>query len=84
MHLTEKNWTDELLRWGWDDFVNGNWEEHATEHPNELTFVRIFKVSEAKEVDPKTDPLMPVVRETEGEYDIYIATLSQDLSNNVL
>jgi valyl-tRNA synthetase len=80
VHLTEQNWTDELLRWGWDDFVEGNWEEYAKRNPNELTFVRTVKVSDGKEVDPRVDPLMPVVRETEGEYDIYIATLSQELS----
>jgi len=80
VRLTEKNWPDELLRWGWDDFVEGNWENAAKMHSNEGTFVRIVKVSDGKEIDPKIDPLMPVVRETEGEYDIYIATLSKDLS----
>jgi valyl-tRNA synthetase len=77
VRLTESNWPDELLPWGWDDFVEGNCENYANKHPNELTFVRILNVSDGKEVNPKKDPLMPVVRETEGEYDIYIATLSQ-------
>src|SRR5437773_1012983 len=25
VRLTERNWTDELLRWGWDDYVEQSW-----------------------------------------------------------
>ena len=78
--LTEKNWTDELLKWGWDDFVEGNWEKHAIKNPNETVHVRIVRVADGKEVDPKSDPLMPVVADTEGEYDIFIATLSASMA----
>jgi valyl-tRNA synthetase len=78
--LTEKNWTDELLKWGWDDFVEGNWEKHAVKNPNETVHVRIVRVADGKEVDPKSDPLMPVVADTEGEYDIFIATLSASMA----
>ena len=78
--LTEKNWTDELLKWGWDDFVEGNWEKHAVKNPNETVHVRIVRVADGKEVDPKSDPLMPVVADTEGEYDIFIATLSVSMA----
>jgi len=78
--LTEKNWTDELLKWGWDDFVKGNWEKSAAKNPSEAVHVRIVRVVDGKEVDPKSDPLMPVVADTEGEYDIFIATLSVGLA----
>jgi valyl-tRNA synthetase len=79
VNLTEKNWTDELLPWGWDDFVEGNWEKHAKKHPNEIVHVRMIRLADEKEVDWKSDPLMPVVAETEGQYDIFIATFSTDL-----
>ena len=78
--LTEKNWTDQLLPWGWDDFVEGSWEKYAIKHPSETVYVHIIRVTDGKEVDPKSDPLMPVVADTEGEYDIFIATLSTSLA----
>jgi len=67
VQLTENNWADELLSWGWDSYVEGNWE-------NESTVVRIIRVSDGKKMDFLEDPLMPVVKETEGEYDIYFCT----------
>ncbi len=69
--LTEKNWTDELLKWGWDSFVEGNWEKMCQKGDYGVT-ARIIRVSDRVEVDPQVDPLMPVIKETEGEYDIYI------------
>ena len=78
--LTEKNWTDELLPWGWDDFVEGNWEKYARKNPNETIHVRIIRVVDGEEIDPKSDPLMPVIADTEGEYDIFIATLSASMA----
>ncbi len=71
--LTEDNCWDELLDWGWDSCVSGNWER-ARKGKNRLpsAHARIIRKEDGKEVDPKVDPLMPVVKETEGEYDIYI------------
>jgi valyl-tRNA synthetase len=65
VNLTEENWTDELLPWGWDSFVSGNWAK-------EQIAVRIVRTKDGFEINPKTDPLMPVVKDTEDEYDIYI------------
>ncbi len=78
--LTEKNWTEELLAWGWDSFISGDWEKAAKENLAETSFVRILRVSDGKELNPATDALMPVVAETEGEYDIYVATTSEGLA----
>jgi valyl-tRNA synthetase len=70
--LTEQNWTKELLEWGWDSYVSGNWDSHAKAHGEQITYcIRITRVSDGKIVDPKVDPLMPVTKETEGEYDIF-------------
>jgi valyl-tRNA synthetase len=71
VHLTEKNWSDELLRWGWDSYVGGNWERARKDGQLSVT-VRIVRVEDRVEINPKDDPLMPVVKNTEGEYDIYI------------
>jgi valyl-tRNA synthetase len=79
--LSQHNWTDELLSWGWDDFVEGNWSKDAQKNPSETAHVRIIRVKDGKEVDPKTDPLMPILPETEGEYDVFIATISTTLAN---
>ena len=69
VHLTEDNWTDELLLWGWDSYVEGNWkDEHDT------TVVKIFRVFDGREVNIREDSLMPVVKETEGDYDIFSIT----------
>ncbi|MEO8427753.1 MAG: valine--tRNA ligase, partial [Verrucomicrobiota bacterium] len=83
VRLTEANSTEELLKWGWDDFVKGNWEKDANKNPDELTFIRIFRVTDGKEVDPKAESLMPIVRETEGDYEIFAATLSSKLAKNL-
>jgi valyl-tRNA synthetase len=71
VNLTEDNWTDELLGWGWDSYVSGNWAKAARRGDPDVV-ARIVRVSDGIEVNPKTDPLMPVVKKTEGEYDIYI------------
>ncbi|TVQ54106.1 MAG: valine--tRNA ligase [Phycisphaerales bacterium] len=63
--LTAENWTDELLKWGWDSYVEGNWEDDGI-------VVRIVRTSDGSVVDPTVDPLMPVTKDTEGEYDIFI------------
>jgi valyl-tRNA synthetase len=70
VRLTEQNWTEELLAWGWDSFVEGNFE-----NPEASTAVaRIVRVSDGSVLDPESDSLMPVVRDTEGDYDIFIST----------
>jgi valyl-tRNA synthetase len=78
--LTEKNWTDELLAWGWDDYVEGNWSKGSTAVPYVQTAVRIIRVKDGKEVQPEQDPLMPVVPSTEGEYDIFICCCDEGQS----
>jgi len=70
-NLTEKNWCDELLNWGWDSYIKGNWKQ-------DNIVVRIIRVSDRVEIDPKIDPLTPVTQNTEGEYDIYICTLDDN------
>ncbi|MHC4323602.1 MAG: class I tRNA ligase family protein, partial [Planctomycetota bacterium] len=71
VNLTEDNWCDELLTWGWDSYVGGNWAK--AERAGEPGVVaRIVRVDDRVEVNPKVDSLMPVVKKTEGEYDIYI------------
>ncbi|MEI9963111.1 MAG: valine--tRNA ligase [Limisphaerales bacterium] len=70
--LTEQNWTKELLGWGWDSYVSGNWDRYAKARGEEINYcIRITRVSDGKIVDPHVDPLMPVTKETEGEYDIF-------------
>ena len=73
--LTEQNWTKELLEWGWDSFVSGNWQKNGANQPT--TYVRIVRVSDGVQVDPKSDKLMPVTKSTEGEYDIFVCTDSE-------
>ncbi|MEM9167394.1 MAG: valine--tRNA ligase [Planctomycetota bacterium] len=67
--LTDKTWADELAgKAGLDDIIDGGWPSAA---------VRITRVSDGTEVDPKTD-LMPPVGDTGGEYDIFVCALSDD------
>ncbi len=67
--LTKKNWPDELLVVaGWDHYVD---DIRKGKTPGN-DIIRIVRVSDRVEVDPNKDPLMPIVKETEGEYDIYV------------
>ncbi|MCI0498590.1 MAG: valine--tRNA ligase [Planctomycetales bacterium] len=67
--LTEKNWTDELLDvLGWDSQVETIKKGKLDNDFN----IRIVRVDDRVEVNPIDDPLMPVIKETEGEYDIYV------------
>ena len=67
--LTEKNWTEELLKIvGWDHYVDD--VKSGKDPGNDI--IRIVRVSDRFEVNPNEDPLIPVVKETEGEYDIYV------------
>ena len=65
--LTQDNWSDQLLPWGWDSYVKGQWADQNV-------VVRITRVGEEQPIDHTADPLMPVVAGTEGEYEIFIAT----------
>ncbi|MHC4112528.1 MAG: class I tRNA ligase family protein [Planctomycetota bacterium] len=38
-----------------------------------------MRVEDRVEIEPEIDPLMPVVKETEGEYDIYICTENDEV-----
>ena len=78
VNLTEKNWTKELLEWGWDSYVSGNWAEAEKRGGAPTCVVRIIRVSDGKEVNPKVDRLMPVVPDTEGEYDIFYCVDSHE------
>ncbi|MCW5551437.1 MAG: valine--tRNA ligase [Verrucomicrobiae bacterium] len=82
IHVTEDNWVDTLDSWGWDEWVEGNWQRHAESDPNEATFVRMIRVSDGTEVDPNTQPMRPALTKDEGEYDVYVATLSPALVEN--
>ncbi len=73
VHLDEYNWTDELLRWGWDDYVAESWAHD----PNTPILIRIFRCSDGMEVDPRKDPLMPVVKSEIGDYDIFVCTANE-------
>jgi valyl-tRNA synthetase len=67
--LTEKNWPKELLDIvGWDHYV----EEIRSGREPDSAIIRVIRASDRVEVDPNEDPLMPVVQETEGEYDVYV------------
>ena len=70
--LTRKNWYEELVYFlGWDHLVD---DLKKGKMPEEA-YIRIVRVSDRKEMDPLEDPLMPIVKETEGEYDIYVCYL---------
>jgi valyl-tRNA synthetase len=71
--LNPNNWTDELLPWGWDDYVEGNWNKDT-----ESTVIRLFRCIDGTEVDTKNDTLIPVVSETEGEYDVFVCTADEN------
>ena len=76
--LTEQNWTKELLDWGWDSYLDGQWSENIAPDPRAQILVRIVRVSDGKEVNPSEDSLMPVVPATEGEYDIFVCTYAEE------
>ncbi len=78
IHLTESNWMDELLQWGWDDYIKGNWKKGFAADPHAEVVVRLVRISDGKEVNPQDDPLMPVVPATEGTYDIFICTDAEE------
>jgi valyl-tRNA synthetase len=74
IRLTEDNWPDELLHWGWDEWVDGNWQKLAGDD-HALT-LRVVRVSDGVEIDPKRTTLMPVTKQDEGDYVFYVYTVS--------
>jgi len=61
--LTEANWSDELLPWGWDSLMHGDGGAIA----------RLVRVSDGSIVEPRGgDALMPVTADTAGEYDAFV------------
>ena len=79
--LTEKNWTDELLIWGWDSYVSGNWDKMRRDgEPGVIA--RIAHIDIGEEVDPKVDSLMPITKKTEGEYNIYICAEDDQITKS--
>ncbi|MEQ9460613.1 MAG: valine--tRNA ligase [Phycisphaeraceae bacterium] len=67
--LTEDNWVEHLAgKTGLDDIIEGGWSS---------AHVVFLRTVDGQLVNPKTE-LMPVVKETEGEYTIYICSLSDE------
>lgn len=77
VRLDESNWTDELLRWGWDDYVEKSWADDP-----EPIVIRIFRCRDGMEIEakakPNYTPLMPVVASEVGEYDIFVCTADEE------
>src|SRR5208283_521956 len=67
---------EELMCWGWAGFLDGWWEKKKPTDP--LLFVRAFRVSDGKEVDPKKESLLPVTQANAGEYDFFACTDSDE------
>jgi len=71
INLTEDNWREELLSWGWDSYL----EQEADQ---ENFCIRIVRAEDGRVVDPEVDPLMPVTKETAGEYDVHICAVDPE------
>ncbi len=67
--LTEGNWPDHILSTGLDDLVPGKWKGNDDD-----ACVQFCRADTGRPVNPY-EALNPVVRETEGDYDIYICAL---------
>ncbi|MCJ7777423.1 MAG: valine--tRNA ligase, partial [Sedimentisphaerales bacterium] len=69
IRLTEKNWSDELLSiLGWDHHI----DEIKDGQTNDNFIIRIIRAEDRNEIDPLKNSLIPIVKKTEGEYDIYV------------
>ncbi|MBA7640481.1 Valine--tRNA ligase [subsurface metagenome] len=67
--LNRKNWCEELIDFlGWDHQI----EDIKKNKTSEDAYIKIVRVSDCTEVDPLNNKLMPIAKEAEGEYDIYI------------
>ena len=67
---------EELMCWGWEGFLNGWWDKKKSSDP--FMFVRAFRVSDGREVDPKREKLLPVTSANAGEYDFFACTDSDE------
>jgi len=70
VRLTEENWTDHILGTGLDSLVPGKWKGN-----NDDACVQFCRIDTGNPVNPYED-LNPVVKSTEGEYDILLSALS--------
>ena len=81
VHLDERNWADELCRWGWDEYVEKSWANNP-----EPIVVRIFRCSDGVEIEakakPRYTPLMPVTKSEVGDYDIFVCTIDKKWGPN--
>ncbi|MHC4456549.1 MAG: valine--tRNA ligase [Planctomycetota bacterium] len=69
VHLTEQTWSNELLSTlGWDHHI----DEIEKGQTNDNFIIRIIRTEDRGEIDPLKDSLIPIVKKTEGEYDIYV------------
>jgi len=80
VHLTEKNWTKELLNPGLDHIIERTDEPIASfsNQDGDGFAICIVRASDGIVHDLSEDGLMPVVPSTEGEYDIYLCSPSFD------
>jgi valyl-tRNA synthetase len=67
---------EKLMCWGWAGFLEGHWEKKKPTDP--FLFVRAFRVSDGKEINPKKESLLPVTRANAGEYDFFACTDSDE------
>jgi valyl-tRNA synthetase len=78
-YLTPDNWEAELLGWGWDSFVSGNWNKDRVD----VSYAVAFQGSNMVEHDPKMDPLMPITAATTDNYTFHVATTSEVLAKEL-
>ena len=76
IRVTQDNWADELMPWGWDCWVSGHWQALESDGPDHAIFMRVVRVADGIEIDPRQQPLTPALKEDEGEYDFFMTTLS--------
>src|ERR1035437_2817830 len=79
VYLTPNNWEAELLAWGWDSFVSGNWNKDSID----VSYAVAFQGSNMVEHNPKMDPLMPITAATTDNYTFHVATTSEVLAKEL-
>ena len=79
VYLTPDNWEAELLGWGWDSFVSGNWNKDRID----VSYAVAFQGSNMVEHNPKMDPLMPITAATTDNYTFHVATTSEVLAKEL-
>src|SRR5882724_3155607 len=78
-YLTPENWETELLDWGWDSFVSGNWNKDRTD----ISHVVAFRGSNMVECDFKKDSLMPITADATDNYTFHVTTTSGILAKEL-